>query len=128
MMQNDIDVLLNDLLASWHKWASRYRYGKGYPAAAASCRPARASRQRDDENGALDAAIEDSRMEAMDAAMSRVPQPHLTALQFQARNMATGNSVWISPRLPADQMERAVLTLEARNKLLKELSKDGVLC
>ena len=127
MMQTDVDTILNSLLTDWHHWCKRYRYGKGYPSADVSCRPARASRQYDDSNGALDAALEDSTMEAFDAAAHRVPQPWLTALQFSARNMATGVQVWISPRLPVDPMERAVLNLEARNKLLKELHGDGVL-
>ena len=126
-MQNDIDTILNGLLVQWHTWSMRTRFGKGYPSAAASCKPARTSKQYDDSNGALDAALDDSVMEAFDAAAYRVPQPWLTALQFQARNM-TGPCVWSSPRLPVDMMARAVLTSEARNKLLRELASAGVLC
>lgn len=126
-MQSDIDSLVSNLMVQWHKWGSRSTFGKGYPSASASCKQARASRQYDDSNGALDDALDDSVMQAFDAAAYRVPQPWLTALQFQARNMACGANVWSSPRLPADMMERAVLTLEARNKLMKELARDGVL-
>ena len=126
-MQSDIDNLLNSLLAEWHRWGTRCSMGKGYPSANPSCREARVSRQYDDCNGALDDALDDSVMVAFDAAAYRVPQPWLTALQVQARNAATGVAVWRSPRLPLDVMERAVLTLEARNKLMRELAKDGVL-
>jgi hypothetical protein len=126
MMQNDVDNLLNDLLVSHHKWSRRVGFGKGYPGQSASCKPARASRQYDDENGALDCGLEDSRMAAFDAVLYRIPQPHLTALQFHARNMATGVNVWSSPRLPVDLEERHVLLLEARNKIMKELALDGI--
>ena len=125
-MRNDIDNLLNDLLSSHHKWARRTRFGKGYPSESASCKDARASRQYDDSNGALDSGLDDSRMEAFDAVLYRIEQPWLTALQVQARNLATGSNVWSSPRLPVDPLERSILILEARNKILKELVKDGI--
>lgn len=127
MMQSDIDTILNDLLVRWHRHSKGYQLGKGYPSSDTACRGHRASRQYDDSNGALDSALEDTIMEGFDAAIGRVPQPWNTALQFQARNMATGHAVWTSPRLPADPMERGVLLMEARNKLLRELSRDGVL-
>lgn len=126
-MRDDIDTVLNDLLCSWHRWTSRYRYGRGYPSADVACRPARASRQYDDENGALDAALDNSIMEAFDAAMNRVEQPGYTALACLARNLSVGACVWKSPRLPQDPIERGILLMEARNKLLKELAGDGVL-
>lgn len=125
-MHSDIDNLLNDLLSSHHKWARRTKFGKGYPSESASCKDARASRQYDDSNGALDSGLDDSRMEAFDAVLYRIEQPWLTALQVQARNLATGSNVWSSPRLPVDPLERSILTLEARNKILKELVKDGI--
>ena len=127
MMRNDIDAILDDLLASHHKWSSRVKFGKGYPGQSASCKPAMASRQYDDSNGALDSVLDDSRMEAFDAVLYRIAQPHLTALQTQARNLATGVNVWSSPRLPIDVEERHVLLLEARNKILKELASDGLM-
>lgn len=126
-MQSDVDNLLNSLLVQWHRWGSRATMGKGYPSASASCKPARTSRQYDDCNGALDDALDDSVMVAFDVAADRVDQPWRTALQVQARNMSTGAAVWRSPRLPVDPLEREVLTMEARNKLMRELVKDGVL-
>lgn len=126
-MQSDIDTVLNDLLASWHKWCSRYQFGKGYPSSDVACRQSKTSRQYDDQNGALDADVDQTIMEAFDAAMERVEQPWRTALSIQARNMATGAAVWSSPRLPQDPIERSILIMEARNKLMKVLALDGIL-
>lgn len=126
-MQADIDNILNDLLAKWHRYCAGYSYGKGYPSADVSCRQSRTSRQYDYENGAMDASVDNAIMEAFDAAMDRVDQPWRTALSVQARNLHTGSAVWSSPRLPADPMERGVILLEARNKLMKALASCGVL-
>lgn len=126
-MQADIDNILNDLLAKWHRYCAGYSYGKGYPSTDVSCRQSRTSRQYDYENGAMDASVDNAIMEAFDAAMDRVDQPWRTALSVQARNLHTGSAVWSSPRLPADPMERGVILLEARNKLMKALASCGVL-
>ncbi|KRB33362.1 hypothetical protein ASD94_21910 [Acidovorax sp. Root70] len=127
MMQNDIDHLLNDHLVRWHNWCSRYRFGKGYPSSDVTCRQSRTSKQYDYDNGAIDASVEDSIAEAFDAAMDRVEQPYRTALSIQARNLATGATVWNSPRLPADPMERSKILMDARNILLKVLASTGVM-
>ncbi|WP_162255821.1 hypothetical protein [Acidovorax sp. Root70] len=126
-MQNDIDHLLNDHLVRWHNWCSRYRFGKGYPSSDVTCRQSRTSKQYDYDNGAIDASVEDSIAEAFDAAMDRVEQPYRTALSIQARNLATGATVWNSPRLPADPMERSKILMDARNILLKVLASTGVM-
>lgn len=126
-MQADIDTILNDLLAKWHRYCAGYSYGKGYPSTDVSCRQSRTSRQYDYENGAMDASVDNAIMEAFDAAMDRVDQPWRTALSVQARNLHTGSAVWSSPRLPADPMERGAILLEARNKLMKALASCGVL-
>lgn len=123
----DVNQALNDLLTRWHQWSSSYTFGKGYPSIDSACRSSRTSRQYDDSNGALDAAVENKIMEAFDAAASTIEQPYLTALQFQARNLFTGRQVWTSPRLPVDEMERVVLMMEARNRLLRVLARSGVM-
>ena len=67
-MRDDLpgkDETLNDLLSRWHRWSCGYTFGKGYPTADSACRSARASRQYDDQNGALDAVIEQRIMEAV---------------------------------------------------------------
>ena len=123
----DINQVLNDLLARWHVWSSSYSFGKGYPSVDSACRDSRTSRQYDDTNGALDAGVENRIMEAFDAAVWTIEQPHLTALQFQARNFHARVAVWKSPRLPDDDMERAVILMEARNRLMKALARSGVM-
>lgn len=123
----DINQVLNDLLARWHVWSSSYCFGKGYPSVDSACRDSRTSRQYDDTNGALDAGVENRIMEAFDAAVWTIEQPHLTALQFQARNFHARVAVWKSPRLPDDDMERGVLLMEARNKLMRALARSGVM-
>jgi hypothetical protein len=127
MMQNDIDHLLNDHLARWHKWCSRYQFGKGYPSSSATCRQSLTSKQYDYDNGAIDASVDDSIAEAFDACMDQLEPRHRTALSIQARNMATGISVWTSERLPSDPMERAELLGKARASILKILGRAGVL-
>lgn len=123
----DINQVLNDLLARWHVWSSSYSFGKGYPSVDSACRDSRTSRQYDDTNGALDAGVENRIMEAFDAAVWTIEQPHLTALQFQARNFHARVAVWKSPRLPDDDMELGVLLMEARNKLMRALARSGVM-
>lgn len=123
----DVNQALNDLLTRWHQWSSSYTFGKGYPSVDSACRSSKTSRQYDDTNGALDAAVENKIMEAFDAVVWTVQQPYLTALQFQARNFCTGRQVWTSPRLPVDEMERSVLMMEARNILLRALARSGVM-
>ena len=119
--------VLNDLLARWHQWSSSYSFGKGYPSVDSACRYSRTSRQYDDENGALDSAVDNKIMEAFDAAVWTIPQPHLTAIQFQARNFNSRAQVWNSPRLPADEIERGVILMEARNMLMRALARSGVM-
>jgi len=123
----DLNQVLNDLLARWHHWSSSYSFGKGYPSVDSACRYSRTSRQYDDENGALDSAVDNKIMEAFDAAVWTIPQPYLTAIQFQARNFHTRAQVWNSPRLPKNEVERSVLLMEARNKLMRALARSGVM-
>lgn len=126
----EINEKLNDLLSRWHAHCQGYSAGKGYPSADAACKHAQTSSAWDGWNGAQDEATIRKIMEQFDAAMWDIPnhpQPYLTALQFQARNLYTGKNVWQSPRLPADEIERGVLLLEARNRLLRGLARRGVM-
>lgn len=127
MMQSDLDMLLNDLLVKWHIYCAHYQYGKGYPSSDVTCRQSRTSKQYDYDNGAMDANVDNAIMEAFDAAMDKVEQPWRTALSVQARNLHTGSNVWSSPRLPSSVQERVVLLMEARNKIMKVLARDGIL-
>lgn len=128
MMRNDSDYLLDSLLADWHHYCQRTVDRKGYPGKAPCFGQSKSNSQYDWQNG-LESELVDKRiMQGFDAAAQRVPQPWLTALQFEARNLAVRYQVWASPRLPTDRQAREVLILEARVRLLKELAKDGVLC
>lgn len=128
MMQNDTDYILNGLLVDWHHYCQHTAQRAGYPGKSAGFGQSRSNSQFDWENNIESELVDRRIMQGFDAAIQRIPQPWLTALQFEARNLAVRHQVWSSPRLPTDRQEREVLILEARNKLLKELGKDGVLC
>lgn len=127
-MNSDIQNVLSGMLADWHNWSRHTAQRSGFAGRAAGFGQCRSSSQYDWETGVESDLVDKRIMEGFDAAIQRVPQPWLTALQFEARNLAVRHQVWVSPRLPANREEREVLILEARNKLLKELAKDGVLC
>lgn len=123
----ELNERLNDLLRRWHAFSSGYSFGKGYPSADVVCRISKSTSIWDDRNGVVDLLVERKIMESFDAAVWSIPQPHLTALQFQARNLHSGAQVWTSPRLPADEMERGILIMEARNMLMRALAHKGVM-
>lgn len=122
-----INEKLNDLLAQWHAWSTSYSLGKGYPSTDPTFREAKTPTHWDSRNGALDAVVDAKIMEAFDAALWQVPRPHVIALQFQARNLASRAQVWSSPYLPKDKDELAVMVMEARNMLLRRLARAGVM-
>lgn len=129
MMQNDIQDVLSGMLADWHHFCNPPKMGiSGYAGRSAVFGRSISSSQYDWENNVESEKIDRMMMEGFDAAANRVPQPWLTALQFEARELAVGYAVWSSPRLPHDPAEREVMNLEARVRLLRELAKDGVLC
>jgi hypothetical protein len=128
MMRNDLQDVLSGLLADWHLWSRHTADRAGLPGRAAGFGQARSNSQFDWENGLESDMVERRIMEGFDAAIHRVPQPWLTALAFEARNLAVRHQVWASPRLPADRIQREAMILEARERLLKELARDGVLC
>ena len=118
---------VNDLLASWHQWSSNYTLGHGFPSVNMNCRQSRTSRQYDDANGGLDAHIDHLLMEAVDGVIDSIEQPWRTALSVQARNLATGYSVWTSPRLPSCRDARAVLVADARKKFYEGLARGDLI-
>ncbi len=128
MMDNDIQHLLSGLLADWHIWCRHTQERAGLPGKSAGFGQSRSNTQYDWENGVESDLVDRRIMQGFDAAINRVPQPWLTALQFEARNLVARYAVWASPRLPQDSQAREALITEARSKLLKELSADGVLC
>lgn len=125
-MKDDSQDLLSDLLSRWHRWIITNPPALGFPKRNAACSLYRASRQMDDANGALDSDAESAIMEAVDRAIDRLQQPYHTAVCFHARNLATGVTVWRSPRLPENDIELAKLVVASLAKLLLEFERDGV--
>ena len=125
MMVNDVDNLLNHLLVSWHKWALGYQHVGGINTSP-MFRGGKPNKTRDDDDG-VDGALHNSTMAAIDAQVMDMIDIHRTAIQIQARNLVAGVSVWRSPRLPVDPVERHIVLLEARNALLRRLIAAGVI-
>lgn len=122
---------LDSLLAEWHRWQ------KGYsPVPTCSADPmfrnAKSSKGWDSADDVIQDELHGSTMEAIEAQVSELPdvdqtQPYRSAIYAIARNMHVGASVWSSPRLPRDPMERGVVIMEARNALTIRLIKAGVM-
>ena len=81
----------------------------------------------DSSDDILDAQINAKIMESVDFEVSEMKEPHRSAIYVTARNLHAGNSVWRSPRLPADPMERAVIVGEARQQITTRLMACGVM-
>jgi hypothetical protein len=128
MMQSDIQNILSGMLADWHRYCTHTAERHGFAGKAAGFGQSKSNSQYDWQNGVEDEMVDRRIMQGFDAAAQRVRQPYLTALQFEARNLAVRYQVWSSPRLPTNRQEREVLILEARVMLLRELARDGVLC
>jgi hypothetical protein len=128
-MRNDIDFILDDLLALWHRFADNYTETKGYARASPMFRDTKSNwSPYDRDNNVPEQEAEATLARAIGAALFRVPNtPQLwrSVLMFEARTLACGYRVWSSVRLPSGE-EYQVLRLEARNKLLVELRRDGV--
>jgi len=137
-MMRDIDqkFALDGLLADWHIWNQRTADRAGYAGRAAGFGAHRSSSQYDWENNIESDLVDKRIMEGFHEATNRVrdhsykeDKPEIyTALQFEARNLAVRYQVWASPRLPKDPVALQALIHLARERLLKELHKDGVLC
>lgn len=124
-----LDTAVDDLLARWHDWRSGYSLTVGHSGVDSTCRDAESEWSAyDRENGVPDAYIENQIMLAVDRAVERIPDVprrwHLMIL-FEARNLYSGAAVWKSTHLPQDYAEFEVLRIEARNKLLVELRREG---
>jgi hypothetical protein len=121
-----ISAHLDSLLYAWHLW-QRTETGHGYNTRALVCGDYRTSRQYDDENGALDSALEHLTLKAVDFHVLQMADPYKAAIYACARNLVTGVAAWSSPRLPAGQAERAAVTAEARDMLARRLQSAGIL-
>ena len=114
---------IDHLLKSWHMWSSVERHGQGYPGTAAGCAMYRASRQHDMENGAIDHATDMLQAQAVDGVIRKMPDPHRSALHFEARNLCSSR-VWMSARIDLSEAERVVR--EARQMFWARIVSEGV--
>lgn len=114
--EHQLNDLLNEILKEWHCWSANDSVGRGFGRHSASCRVG--------PSGTTSWEVAD--MEAVDAVIDSIPQPHRTALAFQARNLSSRAQVWSSPRLPLNWEERQILLMEARNMFTKGLIAKGV--
>jgi hypothetical protein len=117
---------LNDLLIDWHHWAKRWT-PHAEPTTGAMWRGVKSSRQWEDTLDIADQSQLNATMQAIEFAVSEMEPTYRTALQINARNLATGVSVWSSPRLPTDLQSRAQLLGLARQELSAKLAKAGLL-
>lgn len=128
---SDLDYIVDDLLARWHRYRDDAKMSKGFRSTDATCRDAQSQwSYHDRENGTLDAHIERETMKAVDRAVARVPnhpQQWHTCICIEARNLVAMADVWSSMRLPKNDEELQILRLEARNKLIIELRREGCL-
>lgn len=128
--ERTLDKVLDGLLIAWFEHFRAYTLNKGHSTASATTIDYRTPGHHDWKNGAADERAEDLLVRGVDRAMQRVPnEPHRwrTALEFQARNLHGRLAVWSSPVLPATKAERDVLLLEARNRLVIELKREGTI-
>lgn len=128
--RDSVDAQLDALLADWYEHCQGYQMTRSFTGAA-SAQEYRAPIYMDWKNGAEDERAKELVVSQVDAAIQRLPNPegrrYRTAIEFYARNLVRRITVWYSPYLPPTRAERDVLILEARNMLLLELRKDGVI-
>lgn len=122
----DISHAVSDILSEWHHWCSGYL---GVPRIGSSAifRQARSPRGWDSIQDIVEREIDYDRMAAVDFHIGEMSPLHRTALQIEARNLATGRSVWASARLPADHMERARIVAAARADIAMRLTDAAIL-
>lgn len=136
-LRSEHDAKLDDLLACWHRWQMGFSV---VPTSSASpqFRNVRANKAWDTTSDAFDQDLNNRLMQAVECQVYELPdqdnrdkggpnQAYRSAILANARNLHAGKSVWSSPRLPTDPIERAVVLLEARNLLTRRLCAAGVL-
>jgi hypothetical protein len=123
---NDSAAILDDLLSRWHSHCRAYRANQQTPRDPIF-RDAKSGRGWDTTADVIEDEIHGSMMAAIDFQVSEMKDPHRAAIYALARNLSTGRSVWLSPRLPVDPLERATVVAEARNQLTSRLMRCGVM-
>lgn len=123
---NDSHYILDDLLSRWHSYCRAYRANQQTPRDPVF-RDTKSGRGWDSTDEIIEDEINGSMMEAIDFQVSEMKDPHRAAIYALARNLSTGRSVWLSPRLPKDPLARATVVAEARNQITKRLMAVGVM-
>lgn len=124
-MTDDSRYLLDSILHDWHRWARGYQYGADV-GSSAMFNKTKSPRGWDTVAEIVEHEIDGGRMESVNFHIFELSSIQCTAIQINARNLATGRNVWASARLPTDQQQRAELICEARNALLVRLLAAGV--
>jgi hypothetical protein len=124
-MKDESNEILNDLLASWHRWANGYQHVGGINRSPMFRECSSNHRQW----ASLDEVADEdkSQLAYIDSVIMGFCDVYRTALQLNARNLHTGRSVWASVRLPKDEKMRAHILADARTALAVKLRVDGVL-
>ncbi len=133
MLDKTTKDTLDSLLSDWHHWAKKTtlvpQAGK-----CAMFSQAQTPRHWDTTADIDDAAIQQSTMEALDFAIlgdakgfGGLNEPQRTAVCFYAKNLSARVSVWISPRLPENQIERQAIINDGLSELAVKLKIVGVL-
>ena len=122
---------LDGLLREWHQWQIGY---SPIPTCGADpmFRNAKSGKGWDSTDQVIDDELHGSTMEAIDCQVQELPdvpllRPYRSAIYAIARNLHVNANVWMSPRLPKDVDERAVVIMEARNMLVRRLMAFGVM-
>jgi hypothetical protein len=127
-MKNDIDAIVDDLLVIWHRYAGPYKTVRGYAQVSPMFKDTKSNwSPYDRDNGVNEQEAERALARAVGEALFRVPNQPLmwrTVLMFEALNLSGSFKVWNSMRLPHGE-EYEVMRLEARNKFLIELQREG---
>lgn len=126
MMFNDSNAILDDLLSRWHSWARGYR-----PIAQSGADPmfrnVKSGKSWDSTADIVEDEIEAGVLRAVDFHVGEMAEPNRSAIYCHARNCCTGRSVWMSPRLPRDPMERGAILAAAKVEITRRLMQAGVM-
>lgn len=125
-MKDESRYVLDDLLSCWFRWMQASGDGFGHKTSA-MFHDVRSGRQWDSENDVTDSSLHNAQMQTVDFCVDQLEPMHRTAINLQARNLATGYSVWTSARLPQDLEARAIVVRDARELLTGKLMAAGVM-
>lgn len=87
----------------------------------------KSGKQYEEQYDIAEQSLNDDAMRSIDFHVYELPPTQRTAIQINARNLATGKAVWRSVRLPDDTVERAIVLAGARAALMGRLVVAGIL-